>query len=89
MSSVDRSDECLVEAPDDVVRDPVAVLLADQDVAGQVVAALGEAAQHLVEQVRRPEDVAAGLLEEIEELAVTRGYDAGETHAEAATLTNL
>ena len=31
--AVDRGDERLVEAPDDVVRDPVALLLADQDVA--------------------------------------------------------
>ena len=39
--AVDRGDEGLVEAPDDVVGDPVALLLADQDVAGEVVSASG------------------------------------------------
>src|SRR3954447_4382893 len=67
--AVDRRDEGLVEAPDDVVRDPVALLLADQDVAGQV-RPLGIGAQHLVEQVGGADDVAAGLLEQVEVLAV-------------------
>ena len=70
--AVDRGDERLVEALDDVVRDPVALLLADQDVAREL-AVLGELAQHLVEQLRGAQDVAAGLLEEVEELAVASG----------------
>jgi hypothetical protein len=61
------------------VGDAVPVLLADQDVAGQL-AALGEVAQHLLEQPGGAQDVAAGLLEQVEELAVTRGEDAGEAH---------
>ena len=77
--AVDRGDERLVEALDDVVRDPVAVLLADEDVAGQLVA-LGEVPQHLLEQAGRAQDVASGLLEQVEELAVARGDDAGEAH---------
>src|SRR4051795_10962875 len=69
--AVDRSDEHLVEAADDVVGDAVALLLADQDVARHS-GVLGVAAQHLVEQVGRPHDVAGGLLEEVEELTVSR-----------------
>src|SRR3954471_20906157 len=67
--AVDRRDEHLVEAADDVVRDAVALLLADQDVAGEG-GVLGVAAQHLVEQVGGAQDVAGGLLEEVEELAI-------------------
>src|SRR5215218_1268622 len=48
---VDRGDEGLVEALDDVVGDPVAVLLADEDLAGELVA-LREIPQHLLEQCR-------------------------------------
>ena len=70
--AVDRGDERLVEPPDDVVRDPVAVLLADQDVAGQL-AALGVVREQPLEQLGRAQDVAAGLLEEVEELAVAAG----------------
>src|SRR4051794_39790563 len=77
--AVDRRDEGLVEPPDDVVGDPVPVLLADEDVAGEL-AALGERDEHVLEQARGAQDVAAGLLEEIEELPVTRGEDAGEPH---------
>jgi hypothetical protein len=61
------------------VRDPVAVLLADQDVAREL-AALGEVLQHLLEQARGVQDVAAGLLEQVEELPVTGGEDAREPH---------
>ena len=39
-----------------------------------------------VEQVGGAQDVAAGLLEEVEELAVARGEDAGEPHAAARQL---
>jgi hypothetical protein len=55
------------------VCDPVALLLADEDVPGQL-AALGERGRHLVEQVRGADDVARGLLEQVEELAVL-GYE--------------
>ena len=48
--AVDRRDERLVEALDDVVRDPVALLLADEDVAREV-RAVGIVREHLVEQV--------------------------------------
>src|SRR3954462_452637 len=67
--AVDRGDEHLVEAADDVVGDPVALLLADQDVAGEV-GVVGEVAQHLIEQVGGALDVSGGLLEQVEELAV-------------------
>src|SRR4051812_30197924 len=69
--AVDRRDEHLVEAADDVVRDPVALLLADQDVARER-GGLRIAAQQLVQQVGGPLDVAGGLLEQVEELAVPR-----------------
>src|SRR3954451_14907558 len=69
--AVDRRDEGVVQALDHVVGDPVALLLADQDVAREV-SALGIGAQHLVEQVGRPDSVRGGLLEEVEELAVLR-----------------
>src|SRR4051812_682096 len=69
--AVDRRDEQLVEAADDVVCDPVALLLADKDVAREV-GVLGVAAQHLVEQVGCAQDVARRLLEQVEELAVSR-----------------
>ncbi len=71
--AVDRRDEGLVQAPDDVVRDPVPVLLADQDVARQVGPAVGVRAQHLIEQISGAEDVAASFLEQVEELAVAGG----------------
>ena len=77
--AVDRGDEGLVEALDDVVRDPVAVLLADQDVASEL-AALREVAQHLLEQPGGAQDVAARLLEQVEEPTVARGDDAGQAH---------
>jgi hypothetical protein len=67
--AVDRRHERLVEAVDDVVRDAIALLLAEQDVARQFLR-LREVAQHLVEQVGGAQDVAAGLLEQVEELPV-------------------
>src|SRR4051794_14904499 len=67
--AVDRGDEHLVEAADDVVRDPVALLLADEDVAGER-GILGVAAQHLVEQIGGTQDVARRFLEQVEELAI-------------------
>jgi len=74
--AVDRRHERLVEALDDVVGDPVAVLLADQDVARQLIT-LGVLREQLLEQCRGPKDVPARLLEQIEELAIARGKDVG------------
>jgi hypothetical protein len=81
--ALDRSDERLIEALDDVVGDPVALLLADQDVPGELLA-LGEGAQHLVEQVRGADDVPRGLLEQVEELAVLGDEDLGKTRHDGA-----
>src|SRR5918911_723307 len=67
--AVDRRDERLVEALDDVVRDPVALLLADDDVAGELTV-VGPLLDHALEQPGRSYDVRAGLLEEVEELAL-------------------
>jgi hypothetical protein len=47
------------------VCDPVALLLADQDLAREL-AVLGEGREHLVEQLGGAQDVAGGLLEQIE-----------------------
>jgi hypothetical protein len=57
------------------VGDPVALLLADQDVAGQLLLAVRVVAQHVVEEIGRAEDVPRGLLEEVEVLAVLRDQD--------------
>jgi hypothetical protein len=54
--------------------DPVALLLADQYLAREV-AALGIVAEHLVEQIGGANDVAPGLLEEVEELTSARRED--------------
>ena len=72
--AVDRRHERLVDPLDDVVRDPVAVLLADEDVADEIglVRVVG---QHLLEQPGRADDVARRLLEEVEELPVARDED--------------
>ena len=68
----------------DVVRDPVALLLADHDLAGEV-GAVGPVGQHLVEQVGAAHDVGRRLLEQVEELPVLRGEDLGEPrHGDAA-----
>ena len=85
--TVDRRHERVVEPVDQVMGDPVAVLLADQDVAREVLL-LGVAAQHLVEQVGSAHDVGGGFLEEVEELAVLRHEHLGKTghgrhHADA------
>src|SRR5215210_5408605 len=70
--AVDRRDERLVQPLDDVVGDPVAVLLADQDLARELVA-LRVRVQQLLEQRDRALDVPAGLLEQVEELTVAGG----------------
>ena len=72
--AVDRRHERLVDPLDDVVRDPVAVLLADEDLADQV-GLVGIVGEHLLEQAGRAHDVARGLLEEVEELPVARDED--------------
>ena len=51
-----------VEAMDDVVGDAVALLLAEQQVAGEL-GALGAVGQQVAQQQRRALDVAARLLE--------------------------
>src|SRR4051812_9527181 len=75
---VDRRDERRVQPLDDVVGDPVAGLLADDDVASQV-GGLRVPPQHPVEQVGGLDRVGGRLLEEVEELPVLRGEDLGES----------
>src|SRR3954447_12959047 len=81
--AVDRRDERRVQLVVDVVGDPVALLLADHDVARQV-GALREVGEHLVEEVGAMDDVPGGLLEQVEELAVARAEDVTQArHARA------
>src|SRR5262249_19505725 len=65
--TVDRGDERVVGGVDHVVRDPVTLLLTYQYLAREVPP-FGVVAQHLVEQIGGPDDVATGLFEQIEEL---------------------
>src|SRR3954471_14888504 len=67
--AVDRRDEGLVEAMDDVVRDPVAVLLAHDDVARQR-GGVRPAAQQPHQQLGRGDDVARRSFEQVEGLLV-------------------
>src|SRR5215217_444992 len=67
--AVDRGDERRVEALDDVVRDPVALLLAHEHVAAEL-AVVGPLVEHALEQRCRADDVVAGFLEQVEELAL-------------------
>ena len=69
--AVDRRDERRVELVDDVVGDPVALLLGEQDLPGQV-RPLRPALQHLLEHAGGLHDVRGGLLEEVVELALLR-----------------
>src|SRR4051794_18743549 len=69
--AVDRSDERGVQPLDDVVRDAVALLLADDDVARQL-ALVGPAVEHPLQELGGADDVGARLLEEVEELALLR-----------------
>src|SRR4051812_21993819 len=75
--ALDRRHERLVEALDDVVRDPVALLLADHDLARQL-AMVGPAVEHVLEDLAGLDDVAPGLLEQVEELALARREESGE-----------
>ena len=81
--AVDRRDERRVQPLVDVVGDPVALLLADDDVARQV-RPVGIVGEHLVEEVGAAHDVGRRLLEEIEEHAVLAGEHLGQAgHARA------
>src|SRR3954452_13756371 len=75
--ALDRRDEGLVEALDDVVRDPVALLLADHDLAGQL-AVIGPAIEDVLEDLARLDDVPPRLLEQVEELTLARREESGE-----------
>ena len=75
--AVDRRHERRVEALDDVVRDPVALLLADHDLAGEL-AVVGPALEHLLEQSAARTMLRAGLLEQVVELALARREELGQ-----------
>ena len=75
--ALDRRHERRVEALDDVVRDPVALLLADHDLAGEL-AVVGPAVEHALEDVAGLDDVAPGLLEQVKELALPRREQTGQ-----------
>ena len=60
----------LVQPVDDVVGDAVALLLALEDLAREVGAAVGEAVEHVAQQRARARDVRAGLLEKVVETSV-------------------
>jgi hypothetical protein len=66
---VDRRDERRVESLDDVVRDAVALLLADDHVTGDLPV-VGPLVEHALEQLCGADDVGAGFLEQVEELAL-------------------
>ena len=68
----------VLSAVDDVVGDLVALLLGEQDLAGQA-AIVGPALEHLLQQVRGAERVLTGLVEEVEEDAVARDQG-GQRH---------
>ena len=60
------------------MRDAVALLLADDHVAREL-AVVGPLVEHALEQLRRTDDVGAGLLEEVEELALLGGEELGQS----------
>src|SRR4051794_33938391 len=72
----DRRDERRVQPLDDVVGDPVALLLAHDDVAREL-GVVGPGREHPLEQVGGADDVRAGLLEQVEELAFLRREQLG------------
>ena len=76
--AVDRGDERAVEGVDHVVGDAVTLVLAGQDLARELPG-LGVVAQQSLEQVRGPDDVSGGLLEQVEELTAARREHLGET----------
>src|SRR3954471_9567921 len=86
--ALDRRDERRVEALDDVVRDPVALLLADHDLAGELPV-VGPAVERPLQQVAGLHDVAARLLEQVEELALPRREQTGQAgHRRASVVVN-
>ena len=68
--AVERRDEGRVEAPDDVVGDPVALLLGLEDLPVQALAAVGPPLEHLAQQLGRAQGVLPRLGEEVEEDSV-------------------
>src|SRR4051812_37096843 len=70
--AVEGRDEGLVEPLDDVVGDAVALLLADDHVPHHLPM-VRPLLEHGLEKLGRAHAVAAGLLEEVEELALARG----------------
>src|SRR5919112_315649 len=83
--AVDRRDERRVQPVVDVVGDPVALLLADHDVAREV-GPLREVGEHLVEEVRTADDVLRRLLEQVEELPVSGAEDMAEPRHPGASV---
>src|SRR4051794_8821257 len=73
----------VVQPVDDVVGDAVALLLALEDLAAQVLAPVGEALEHVSQQVARALHVRARLLEEVVETRV--GCAPEEPQAGAST----
>src|SRR5918999_2543825 len=67
--AVDRRHERLIQALDDVVGDPVALLLADHHLAREL-AAVRPVLEHALEQLGGADDVGSRLLEQVEELAL-------------------
>ena len=64
--AVDRRDERVVEAIDDVVGDPVALVLAVEDLVREVLARPGSLVEHRVQQIGGAHHVLPGLLEQLE-----------------------
>ncbi len=75
--AVDRRHERLVEALDDVVRDPVALVLAVHEVAHQA-AAIRPLLKDALDEIAGARDVGARLFEEVEELAFLRRQQPAE-----------
>jgi hypothetical protein len=73
-----------VQAPDDLLRDAVTLLLGLQDLAGELLL-LGPGLEHPLEQLRRPEDVRAGLREELEIGEIPAGERAKGHRSQATT----
>src|SRR5689334_21356840 len=73
----------LVQPVDDVVGDAVALLLALEDLAAEVLAPVGEALEHVAQQIARALHVRARLLEKVVETRV--GTAAEEPQAGVST----
>jgi hypothetical protein len=80
---VDRRRNLVVQELDHVVRDPVALLLADQDLALEPLI-VGPIAKQPVEQIGGAEHVRAGLLEQVEELVPVAAAASEEGHHPAS-----